>query len=70
MHYLGMFDELIEEMVETVWEQYVQKLIYSAEDHHTLLKVQTDKFAERTIRIGIKKEVEMTKKPDPQMVFG
>lgn len=69
MHRLGMLEEWLEEMVDAIWEQFCLKLIYSAESHQSLLKVQTDKFTERTMTFGIKKDVQTTKKPDPSAVF-
>ncbi|KAL3092406.1 hypothetical protein niasHS_007615 [Heterodera schachtii] len=77
MRQLDLLEDRLEEMVDIIWEHFCLKLIYAVTgdgqndtEWGQLIKVQTDKFAERSVRICIAKEVEIGRKPSPTAVFG
>lgn len=68
MQRLGVFEERLLTFVDSFWELFCMKVIYSEESDH-LLRISTDKFSDRTMIFEIKKELTTTKKPRPVDVF-
>uniref|UniRef100_A0A915MVP1 Centromere/kinetochore protein zw10 homolog n=1 Tax=Meloidogyne javanica TaxID=6303 RepID=A0A915MVP1_MELJA len=66
---LNTFSAHLDSFVDSVWEQFCMKLIYSDEKIDQILKITKDKFSEHSMNFEVKKDVKTTKKPDPKNVF-
>jgi len=66
---LDTFSAHLDSFVDSVWEQFCMKLIYSDEKIDQILKITKDKFSEHSMNFEVKKDVKTTKKPDPKNVF-
>jgi hypothetical protein len=66
---LGLFLPHLDSFVDSVWEQFCMKLIYSDEETDQIVKIANDKYSEHTINFEVKKDVSTTKKPKPKDVF-
>ena len=66
---LGTFAAHLDSFVDSVWEQFCMKLIYSDEKKDQIIKITNDKFSEHSLNFEVKKEVLTSTKPKPEDVF-